>query len=149
MKLFTFDEGFEEILRRIDETKERPFLISIHGPPESGKTTLSQRVLEQMKRKGEQWVRFEDHFDKPRVIEQALRLSAHGCAGFIFNDVAAAAWRRNPKELARYERGVRSISGRPIDLYVGIQNPLMYAHNHLMDFAWYDLVIANAASTKR
>lgn len=149
MKLFTFNEGVEEILRRIAAEKQRPYLISIHGPPESGKTTLSQRVLEQMKREGEQWVRFEDHFDKPHVIEQALRLSAQGCAGFIFNDVAAAAWRRNQKERVRYEQGVRSISGRPIDLYVGIQNPLMYSHNHLMNFAWYDLVIVNVASTKR
>ena len=51
LPIYTFDQGVKFIERIIDEC-EHPAVIAIHGQPNSGKSTLCKKVLENFAREG-------------------------------------------------------------------------------------------------
>ena len=50
------EEGFQEIMRRLEQIKERPLLVAVYGWPRSGKSTLIERIRKYFFDKGEKYV---------------------------------------------------------------------------------------------
>ena len=52
MKSYTFEEGLALVVKRIAESSERPYVATVHGFPNSGKSTFCKHALNALERVG-------------------------------------------------------------------------------------------------
>lgn len=138
-----FEEGVEEIVKRLSDRKERPLLVAVYGWPNSGKNHLIEKVTERLERSG-LVVSGESGGPSPVTFEMLRKY------GFYYGDALLfhCSWDRtrpgtnewrdheDPNVLAKNV-------GISINLNIGIYNP---RHRKPVMSGEYDLLIRNPDS---
>ena len=152
-KIYDFNNGRDEIIRRVEQCISKPILIAVFGVPDSGKTHLidfigkyfEDRGLKTRQRDNKEKINWYEswtekyYFNGERIKEE---LSSHDLIMYHCSwDDRAKPWEHNLDP----EETIKKVINRDLDLSVGIYNPKRRSQSKGL----YDLIISNPASWEK
>lgn len=139
-EVFGLEEGVNEIFRLFKEAGIRPYIVSIHGFPNSGKSYISNELIKRCRGAGLNAI----NACEPNIAKQMI--DDYGSDYFSLMTLNEAAL--FPKLI---EEDLKKAIGRGQNLSILINNPLIYdlERMYVMDriYPYFDLEVLNPEST--